>query len=122
MRQSGRFERGLRCWSGVVRSHVWLPLDVAAEAGALVLFDGAAGEDGVDGGPEVGAGDGEAVAGAAGVELAPVDEAAPAVEEEEVGGAGGPVGLGHGRGLVVEGGEGPALAGGPRGAGGRAAG
>src|SRR5258705_2172281 len=112
MGQSGPFERELSCWSGVVRSHVWLPLDVAAQAGALVLVDGAAGEDGVDGGPEVGAGDGEAVAGAAGVELAPVDEAARAVEEEEVGGAGGPVGLGHGLGLVVEVGEAPALAGG----------
>src|SRR5260370_30732697 len=107
MRQSGRFERGLSCWSGVVRSHVWLPLDVAAEAGALVLFDGAAGQDGVDGGAEVGAGDGEAVAGAAGVELAPVDEAARAVEEEEVGGAGRPVGLGHGLGPAVDVAEGP---------------
>src|SRR5260370_7644263 len=107
MRQSGRFERGLSCWSGVVRSHVWLPLDVAAEAGALVLFDGAAGQDGVDGGAEVGAGDGEAVAGAAGVELAPVDEAARAVEEEEVGGAAAPVRLATGLGLLLEAGEAP---------------
>jgi hypothetical protein len=72
----------------------------------------AAGEDGVDGGAQVGAGDGEAVAGAAGVELAPVDEPAPAVEEEEVGRAGRPVGPGGLLGLVVEVGEGPALAGG----------
>src|SRR5258705_10462702 len=108
MRQSGRFERGLSCWSVVVRSHVWLPLDVAAQAGALVLFDGAAGQDGVDGGAEVGAGDGEAVAGAAGVELAPGDEAAGAVEEEQVGGAGGPGGLGHSLGRLGGEGEGPA--------------
>src|SRR5581483_11126992 len=89
-----------------------LPLDVAAEAGALVLGYGPPGEDGVDGGAEVGAGHRQPVAGAAGVELAPVDEPASSVEEEEVGRAGGPVGPGHLLGLVVEVGEAPALAGG----------
>src|SRR5579863_4010605 len=89
-----------------------LPLDVAADAGALVLGDGAAGQDGVDGGAEVFAGDGDAVAGAAQVELATVGEAQVLVEEVDIGCAGGIVGVGYLLGLVVEVGECKAKAGG----------
>ena len=48
------------------------------------------------------AGDRNAVAGAARVELAAIDEAEIGVEEEEVRGAGGVVGVGHGLRFVVE--------------------
>src|SRR5688572_23755618 len=86
-----------------------LPFDVAADAGALVGGAGPAGPEGVDSGPDVLSGHGDAVAGAGPVHLAPVDQAAGAVEEEEVGGAGSPVGLGHLLGVVGQAGEGPAV-------------
>lgn len=81
------------------------PFNVAAYAGVLILGDGFSGGEGFECGAEVAAGDGDVVAGAAGVELATVDEGAGGIEEEEIGGAGGVVVAGDLLGLVVEIGE-----------------
>ena len=51
-----------------------LPLDVAADGGLLVVGGFLAGEEGVEGGADVLAGDGLVVAGARVVELAAVNE------------------------------------------------
>lgn len=51
--------------------------------------DGLAGDDGIERGAEIFAGDGEAVAGSACVELAAIDEIESGVVEEEVGRTGG---------------------------------
>ena len=68
-----------------------------------VCFSGSgfAGEDGVEGGAQVAAGDGDVVAGAAGVELAAIDELVVLVVEEEVGRAGRAVRFGDLLRLVV---------------------
>src|SRR5580692_8177788 len=83
--------RGFSTCSGRLRPS---PLDPTADARRLDCGDGAAGDDGVEGGAEVVAGDGLAVRGAAVVELAAVDEFAVRAEEVEVRGAGGRVGAG----------------------------
>ena len=59
-------------------------------------------EDGITGCPEIGAGDGESVSGAAGVELSAVDERVIGVEEVDIGCAGSAVGDGDTLRLVVE--------------------
>ena len=79
-----------------------LPLDVAADAGFLIAGDRFAVEDGFERGAQVTAGDGQAVAGSAVVELSAVDESLFAVEEVEVRGASGAIGLGDGLGFVEE--------------------
>src|SRR5579884_1344996 len=66
------------------------PLDVAADAGNLVARDGLVRQYGRDGAVEVVAGDWLVVARPTGIELAPVDQPALAVEEEKVRSAGGP--------------------------------
>jgi len=78
------------------------PLDIAANRWPLILERRLAGERGVNRGAQILAGDGDAIAGAAGVELAAIDEPEIAVEEKEIRGAGGVVGARHGLRLVME--------------------
>src|SRR5690606_5972838 len=79
--------------SGVVGLSTRLPLDVAADARALVRVRRAAREHGVGRGAQVAARHRDAVAGPAVVELPAVGEAALAVEEVELGRARGAEGL-----------------------------
>jgi hypothetical protein len=91
------------------------PFDAAAGAGALVVKGRLAGDLGGEGGAEVFAGDGFLVAGAGVVELTGVGQAEGAVEEVEIGGAGGGVGFGDGLVGIEEVGEGPVVGGCERG-------
>src|SRR5688500_10699109 len=61
-----------------------LPLDVAADAGDLLLRRLVAGQDSIDGGPQIAAGDRNSVGRPAVVKLAAVDEPLLGVVQEEV--------------------------------------
>src|SRR5262249_37301399 len=61
-----------------------LPLDVAADAGLLIGSHRLAGQERVERRPQILSGDGNAVAGAAGVELSAIDQLMALVEQEEV--------------------------------------
>ena len=62
-----------------------LPLDVAADAGLLLDGHGPAFQHGVQRGPQIFAGDRQAVAGAAVIELAAIDQFFRAIKYKEVG-------------------------------------
>lgn len=91
------------------------PFDAAAGAGALVVKGGQAGELGGEGSAEIVAGDGFLIARAGAVKLTAVGEAKGAVEEVEIGSAGGGVSFGDGLVDVGEVGECPTVGGGERG-------
>ena len=78
------------------------PLDVAADAGPLIVAHRLAGEHGVEGRSQVLAGDRDRVAGPAAVQLAPIDELLILVENVEIRRASGLVGEGNLLCLVVE--------------------
>src|SRR5688500_10870089 len=61
------------------------PLDAAADTGVVIARDGLIAEHCVERGPQVAAGHGNAVAGAAVIELAAVHELAMPIEQKEVG-------------------------------------
>ena len=86
---------------GLTRIELYLPLDIAADRGTLILGNGFARERRVDGGAKVFACDWNAVAGAAGVELAAIGQAKIAVEEKEIRSAGGLVGMSYSLRLVI---------------------
>ena len=64
----------------IIRFGARFPFDVAADARSLLSGDIFVFEDGVEGGAQIGAGDGDAVARAAVVHLAAVDELSLGVE------------------------------------------
>src|SRR5262245_46341817 len=69
----------------IVRLIARLPLDVAANAGALLFARLAAGERRIDGRSQIGAGHGDAAVRPAVVELAAVYEVPIVVEQKEIG-------------------------------------
>src|SRR5580704_839422 len=97
------------------QSLVRLPLDAAAYAGFLMGIDGLAGDHCIERRAQVFAGDGNAVPGAAVVELAAVYQLHAVVEEKEIRSAGGAIGAGDFLRFVIDVGEGEAQLAGLRG-------
>ena len=86
----------------VIRFVAGFPLDIAADAGFLVSWRRLIGQHGVYRHAQVGASDGNIIAGPAAVELAAIDQFAVGVKQEEIRGAGGAVGFRYSLGFVVE--------------------
>ncbi len=89
----------------VIGQELLLPLDAAADARDLIFIHRFTGENGVNSDAEILAGHGNVIARAAAVQLATVDEFLSAIEQEEIGRAGGGVGSGDGLRFVVTVGE-----------------
>lgn len=86
-----------------------MPLEVAADRGLLLRVDGIAGQQGVEGGPQVPAVAGQPIAGTAGIQLAPVHQPLRRVEQERIRRAGRPEGPGYVLVGVEQVGKAPAL-------------
>jgi hypothetical protein len=76
-------------------SSLIFPLDVAAHAGLLIRTDRLAGQNIVERGPDILAGDGNFITGPRVVELAAIDQFQAIVKNKKIGGAGGLVSLGN---------------------------
>ena len=89
-------------WLKVIRLIARFPFDVATDTGSLLGRNRLSGEQRIKGGAEIVAGDGRGFTGTTVVELPPVNEFVLVIKKENIRGAGGVVGFGHGLGFVIE--------------------
>src|SRR5215831_13559665 len=100
-KRGGRQFRRAGC-SEIVRFAAGFPFDVAADARLLRRGKRFAGEDRVERGAQIFAGDRKIVAGTAVIQLTAIDEAMALVEEEKIRRARGAIGFGDSLRLIVK--------------------